>query len=66
MTEWLGAVVAVIVLLWLSYRYGSQSRSEKINRESRIKRRKLQEAGNATHERMVNASDAKLDDMLRK
>lgn len=66
MTEWLCAIVVLAVLWWLSYRAGSQSRSEKINRESRIKRRKLKEAGNATHERMVNASDAKLDDMLRK
>ena len=66
MTEWLGAVVAVIVLLWLACRADSQSRSEKIDRESRIKRRKLQQSGRATHERMANASDAQLDDMLRK
>jgi type II secretory pathway component PulM len=62
---WLGVIVALVVLWWLSYRSGSKARSEKINRESRIKQRKLQEAANEVHTRMANASDDTIRDWLK-
>ena len=62
---WLGVIASIAVLWWMAYRAGSKSRSEKINRESRIKQRQLQEAANAVHEKMANASDDTIRDWLK-
>ncbi len=63
---WVGATASIAVLLWLAYRAGSKSRSEKINRESIIKARERRAAGSEVHESMSSASDSTVRDWLKR